>query len=154
MRPGLTWFAINNQADATDMDVLAPLGVEIMSPDRAPMHVHRDPDTGRLVAATGWVVVWRDGRIQVLPRHDTPPRLIDGLVSVAVDCLERNLHIRDEWKYYRATRTQPGQWSAGILRGVPDGRSVFEHHATALDYSAFSTQRPVRDRSQGHQLHV
>lgn len=41
-----------------------------------------------------------------------------------------------------------------ISSSATDFASQHEHHATALDYSAFSTQRPVRDRSQGHQLHA
>lgn len=136
MRGNLTWFSVNNSASTADLDVLEPMGVQVIKASRKPMIVYRDPETGRLLAATGWIFVWRDGRVHVQPRCDTPPALIDGLVSVAAECVERDLHLRDEWRYYRATRTQMGHWCAGILRGISEGNSLFEAEATALSLAA------------------
>ncbi|MCT1776770.1 hypothetical protein [Brachybacterium sp. p3-SID957] len=144
-----TWFAVNNQATLEDVPDLAAIGIKIgrRSPD--PVRVFRDPSTGRLLAEIGTVHVYRDGRVWIIPRSDCPDGCLRELVRTAVDCVERDLHRRDRWHYYRPTKTVPvGEWSSVIAVWGPELQSVFAAHAAMLQPAALPG-----DRATSEQLH-
>lgn len=118
----LTWYALNNFARLDDVQDLGAIGVRVLKRSSEPMTFWRDYESGLHMASIGAVWVFRDGRINVRPRLDAPPVLVEALVRTGVECFERDLHKRDKWKYYRATKTRPGFWhmriSAGMQRGT------------------------------------
>lgn len=128
----LTWYSVNNTAEVSDLPDLAALGITMLCRSTRPMHVWRDPDTGRMVAEVGMITVWRDGRIRVRLFADAPEMAGTMLVRTALDCAERDLHKRDRWAYTRATKRNPGYWNANILCTVPEGESLFEAHAAMM----------------------
>ena len=118
-----TWYAINNSVSLEDVPDLAAIGIKIGRRSLEPVAVFRDPGTGRLLAEVGTIHVYRDGRVWIIPRSDCPDACLLGLVRTAVDCVERDLHRRDRWHYYRPTKTAPvGQWSSHS--GLPTGRAL------------------------------
>lgn len=128
----LTWYAVNNGARVEDLPDLEALGIRMVSRSDRPMVAYRDAASGHLLVEVGIVSVWRDGSIRIRPRSDAPPIAVEALVRTALDCLERELHRRDSWAYYRATASRPGYWSAVIMVAPPEGVSVFEAHAAVL----------------------
>lgn len=116
-----TWYATNNYARLDDLEDLGAIGVRVLKRSPEPMTFWRDYESGLHMVKTGAVWVFRDGRINVRPRLDAPPVLVEALVRTAVECFERDLHIRDKWSYFRATKTRPGYWYAGISAGMPRG---------------------------------
>lgn len=142
----LTWYATNNSISLEDVPDLAAIGITVLRRDRDPVRVFRDPDTGRMLAEVGTVAVYRDGRVHVIPRHDCPDVCLLELVRTAVDCVERDLHRRDRWHYYRPSKAAPvGAWSSDISVCIPDGHSLFEAHTAMLHPAASPADRPVTD---------
>ena len=144
-----TWYAINNSVSLEDVPDLAAIGIKIGRRSLEPVAVFRDPGTGRLLAEVGTIHVYRDGRVWIIPRSDCPDACLLGLVRTAVDCVERDLHRRDRWHYYRPTKTAPvGQWLSVIAVCAPEGHSLFEAHAAMLQPAALPG-----DRATSGQLH-
>lgn len=143
----LTWFAVNNTATRHDAGNLSAFGVRLLEPSTEPVTVFRDPASGRVVAQIGAVRVNRDGSVLTQPRQDAPAPAVDVLVSTAVECVERDLHRRDDWAYRRATRTRGGYWHAVIVIGVPEGSQLFGSHVAALEArgARLEAHRPVTD---------
>lgn len=141
---GPIWFSVNNQASHEDLPDLRAFGITARPRHSRPVTVYRDPVSERMIAEIGTVNVWRDGRVRFRPRHDCPDSGINVLVRTALECVERDLHLRDKWTYFRATRDVPvGQWSATICVGLRDSISVFEAH-TAMLQPASSPARAER----------
>ncbi|OFT58156.1 hypothetical protein HMPREF3159_07990 [Brachybacterium sp. HMSC06H03] len=137
---GLTWYAVNNAVTLEDLPDLEVLGIRVQARSTRPMTVQRDPGTGRLLAAVGTVRAYRDGTITLTPRWDCPDSGVLVLARTGLDCAERDLHRRDAWCYYRASKRTPvGYWSARISVAVPEGRSVLSAHAAALEPVAATT---------------
>lgn len=132
MSTDLIFFAVNNSATAADADDLKPFGISLLPNTMEPVTVYRDPVSGRLLAQIGRVQVFRNGKVNVRPHHDCPPIGVDVLMSTALECVERELHQRDDWNYRRGTSKRVGYWSAGILMALPEGASLFAAHVTAL----------------------
>lgn len=128
----LTWYAVNNRAEVSDLPDLGALGIRMVSRSDRPMVAYRDAASGHLLVEVGIVSVRRDGSIRIRPRSDAPPVAVEACVRTALDCLERDLHRRDSWDYYRATKARPGFWAAIIMVAPPEGMSVFEAHADVL----------------------
>lgn len=132
MSRDLTWFAVNNDARAADAPGLAAFGVRLRPRSSEPVTVQRDPVSGRLIAELGAVQVIRGGDVNVRPRHDCPPVGLDVLVSTALECVERDLHIRDAWEYRRATAKRHGYWHTTVCIALPEGTPLFAAQARAL----------------------
>lgn len=146
----LTWFAVNNDARAADAPALAAFGVRLLPRSSEPVTVQRDPVSGRLLAELGGVQVIRGGAVNVRPRHDCPPAGVGVLVSTALECVERDLHVRDAWEYRRATTKRHGYWHTTICIALPEDTPLFAAQARALaaaptvarDADALEASRP------------
>lgn len=137
----LTYFSVNNRAQIEDMDVLHTMGIRLLAPSSEPMSAFRDPDTGRMRVEVGTVTVRRDGLIKIRPRSDAPTVAVRTLLRTAVECLERDLHKRDRWSTYRATKSAPGFWRAGISLSVLEGDSLFAEYVEVLSPASRSVKQ-------------
>lgn len=144
---GLTWYAVNNAVTLEDLPDLEVLGISVTSRSATPVHVYRDPATGVLLATLGTVRVFRDGSVTIQPRHDCPDGGLVALARTALDCVERDLHRRDRWTYWRATTRVAGCWSARISVRVPDGESVLSAHADLLRPTAAPGPRAATEQT-------
>lgn len=149
----LTWYAVNNRADTTDLPDLEALGISMSGRSQTPMSVQRDPESQVLVVNIGAVTAWKDGRVTFQPRLDAPPSAETVLIRTALECLERDLHHRDRWEYRRATKARGAYWYAHIMVQVPESSSLFAAYADVLrparrhDRPPSSTERAT-DRPQ------
>lgn len=133
-----TWFAVNNTATHADLSDLEVFGIRVTHRSQDPVTVHRDPQTGRMLATVGTVRVSRDGTVKIIPRLDCPESGVTVLARTALECVERELHRRDRWTYSRATAKRAGHWSARILVQLPEAGSVFTEHTEALRPAALT----------------
>lgn len=144
---GLTWYAVNNAVTLEDLPDLEVLGISVAPRSSTPVHVYRDPATGFLLSTLGTVRVYRDGRVTIEPRHDCPDGGLVALARTALECVERDLHRRDRWTYWRATTRLAGCWSARISVRVPEGESILSAHADLLRPAAAPGSRATAEHS-------
>ncbi len=114
----LFWFTPSNEAELEDVEFLKNLGIEVRAP-RGQTTFYRDPDSGKMVGFIGKVFVLQDGRVVVRPCADTSDGALRILLRTALDCAERDHHLKHSgWFYRRKTTKRQGFWVSRILCAV------------------------------------
>ncbi|MDO5492246.1 MAG: hypothetical protein Q4F53_01365 [Nesterenkonia sp.] len=134
------WFTFNNRTTVADIDFLKSLGVQIDSP-MGIVNYARDEDSGIMMGCLGHVFVRTDGVIKVRPHHGLQDNGLQVLLRTAVDCLERDMHLRERWEYRRKTKKRGGYWRCHVFAGInPNseaGRSIEALSTAILREDAF-----------------
>lgn len=142
--PALEWFHTHNRTRLHDAEFLANVGITIQDPSGDIIYL-RDDDTGRTVGLLGVGFVMTDGRVKLRPRHGVGDFGLTKLLQIGVDCVERELHLRERWTYHRKTSKRPGYWMSYLYAGI----DVSDEEARGIEALYTAMQSPDEARNFG-----